>query len=115
MSDDTQTTGAADQMLPPPSDFRLFIQGFVGQAMMAMGKVPNPMTGETKVELPWASYFIDLIAMLDEKTSGNLSREEASFLESQLEMLRLTYVETAKEEGQLEGNGKGSEPTASED
>ncbi len=85
--------------MPPPVDFRLFLHGYVGQTMIALGKMPHPITGETKTELPWARYFIDLLGMLEDKTQGNLDKEEQAFLDSQLQTLRLTYVETAKDEG----------------
>jgi hypothetical protein len=81
---------------PPPIDFNLFIEGFVGQALVALGKIPHPVTGETKVELPWARYFIDILGMLDEKTRGNLDKETAGLLESRLTMLRMTYVDMQK-------------------
>ncbi|GEM_PF-2604564 len=83
-------------MAPPPVDFRLFIEGFVGQALVALGKIPHPVTGETSVELPWARYFIDILGMLEEKTQGNLDKELASLLESRLTMLRMTFVDMQK-------------------
>ncbi len=81
---------------PPPVDFRLFIEGFVGQALVALGKIPNPVSGETSVALPWARYFIDILGMLEDKTQGNLDKETAGLLESRLTMLRMTFVDTQK-------------------
>ncbi len=83
-------------MAPPPVDFKLFIEGFVGQALVALGKIPHPISGKTSVELPWARYFIDILGMLEDKTAGNLDKETASLLESRLTMLRMTYVDMQK-------------------
>lgn len=84
---------------PPPVDFRILLQSFASQAMVSMGKMQNPLTGKTEVNLPWARYFIDVIAMLEEKTKANLDPAESSVLTSTLNTLRLTFVETEKEEG----------------
>ncbi len=96
--ENTETTEGPDlqAMAPPPVDFRLFIEGFVGQAMVALGKIPHPITGETKMELPWARYFIDILGMLEDKTKGNLDKETAGLLESRLTMLRMTFVDMQK-------------------
>ncbi len=91
---------------PPPVDFRLFLEGFVGQALVAMGKLPHPVTNETRVDLPWARYFIDLLDLLKKKTAGNLDAAEERVFEQQLAMLRLTFVEVQKEHG---GKGEGPE------
>lgn len=84
---------------PPPVDFRLFLEGFVGQALVAMGKLPHPVTNETRVDLPWARYFIDLLDLLKKKTKGNLDAAEERVFEQQLTMLRLTFVEVQEKHG----------------
>ena len=92
-------------MAPPPVDFRLFLEGFVGQALVAMGKIPHPVTGKTETDLAWARYFIDLLGLLETKTKGNLDEAEARVLEQQLSTLRLTFVET-KKEAEAEDSGE---------
>ncbi|MFQ5507414.1 MAG: DUF1844 domain-containing protein [Planctomycetota bacterium] len=102
MSDSRDESGevpGGDVPYPPPADFRLFLEGFIGQALVSLGKIPHPVTQQTEVNLPWAKYFIDLLGLLDEKTRGNLDKEEESMLRSQISMLRLTYVDTQKEAG----------------
>ncbi|MCB9891778.1 MAG: DUF1844 domain-containing protein [Planctomycetes bacterium] len=89
---------------PPPVDFRLLMASFSHQALAALGKVPHPVSGEVRVDLPWARYFIDLLGMLETKTAGNLSNEEQSALDSTLSMLRLNFVDmqrgaTSSEDG----------------
>ncbi len=97
-------------MAPPPVDFRLFLEGFVGQALVAMGKIPHPVTGKTETDLAWARYFIDLLGLLETKTKGNLDEAETRVLEQQLATLRLTFLEVQKETegtGAESGSGEG--------
>lgn len=100
MSDETKEPDSDDVGThpPPPVDFRIFCEGFVGQALYHLGKYPHPTTGETRRDLPWAKYFIDLLGMLADKTKGNLPDDERRFLETMLSTLRLTYVQEMKGE-----------------
>ena len=65
-------------------------------AMQQMGKIINPMTGKTDVNLEAAQSTIDLLDMLEAKTRGNLDKEEEKTLKDALSSLKMTYVETAK-------------------
>lgn len=78
------------------ANFMQFVGGFGFQALVQLGKAPNPMTGETSVDLPNAKYSIDLLGILQEKTKGNLTREEDEQLSSMLRDLRMEYVNTSK-------------------
>ncbi|HEX5035245.1 MAG TPA: DUF1844 domain-containing protein [bacterium] len=62
-------------------------------AQAALGISPNPRNGKLELRLPEAKYSIDLLAMLQQKTQGNLSPEEEKFLQALLYDLRLRYVE----------------------
>ena len=68
---------------------------FASAAMQQMGKLANPMTGKTEMELEMAQQSIDLLVMLEAKTKGNLDKEEARLIKDSLSSLQLTYVETA--------------------
>jgi hypothetical protein len=72
---------------------------YAHQAMIAMGKVVNPITKKAERNLDAARLFIDMLEMLEAKTKGNLSREEERLLQSSLGSLRLTYVEEAQSAG----------------
>jgi hypothetical protein len=77
----------------------LFAQLVMQQANMAMlllGKVPNPQTGETIRDIEAARLFIDQLEMLDEKTKGNLSKEEGQLLKQSLMSLRMAFVEAVE-------------------
>lgn len=77
-------------------DFQIFITSLGMQAMVFMGELSNPVTNETKVELPRAKYLIETIAMIKEKTKGNLTYEEQKSVDDMLYTLRLKYAEKAK-------------------
>jgi hypothetical protein len=81
--------------LPPPS-FPLLIATFASQASVAFGHVPNPIDGKTEVRLDLAKHAIDMLAVIEEKTMGNLTQQEASMLENVLHQLRVAYVEASK-------------------
>ena len=65
-------------------------------AMMLMGKVANPETGQVTRDMEAAKLFIDLLDMLEAKTRGNLSKEEANLLKQTLMSLHLTFVEAVE-------------------
>src|SRR6187200_1662730 len=73
-----------------------FIEFVLMQAQNAalfLGQIPNPQTGKGEVKLEVAKMFIDQLAMIQEKTRGNLSNEESAVLRNTLSNLQLAYVE----------------------
>ena len=73
-----------------------FIEFVVMQAQNAalfLGQIPNPKTGEPEVNLDLARMFIDQLEMIQEKTRGNLTNEEAAVLRNTLSNLQMAYVE----------------------
>lgn len=88
--------------------FVMLIFNFAQLAMVNLGKIANPETKETKVDLQGARYFIDSLVMLREKSKGNLSKEESDLLNDQIAMLQMNYAETA--EDQNKDKGKEEEP-----
>lgn len=79
----------------PPASFTVLLSTLATQAMAGLGLFPDPVTGEPTVNLPLAKHFIDTIAMLEEKTKGNLEGEEASQISDSLHQLRMAYMATA--------------------
>ncbi|MCX7886457.1 MAG: DUF1844 domain-containing protein [Verrucomicrobiae bacterium] len=69
---------------------------FSTQGMIALGKLVNPTTGKAEKNLGAARIFIDLLEMLERKTSGNLTADESRVLRSALTDLRLMFVEESK-------------------
>jgi len=76
--------------------FNIFITSLGMQAMIFLGEMANPANNETKVELERARYMIETIAMIKEKTQGNLSAEEQKLIDDVLYGLRLKYAEKSK-------------------
>jgi hypothetical protein len=64
-------------------------------AMQYLGKIINPMTSKTELNLEAAQATIDMIEMIEAKTRGNLDRDEDRLLKNTLTSLRMNYVETA--------------------
>lgn len=62
-------------------------------ALMLLGKVPHPETGEMFQEVESAKMFIDQLEMLEVKTKGNLDKREEGLLKQSLMALRMAYVE----------------------
>ena len=79
----------------PEPDFRVFVAGLYTQTLMSLGEVENPLTHKSEKNLPEAQFLIDTIDMLKQKTEGNLSSEEESYLVSLLHDLRMRYVRAA--------------------
>ena len=65
-------------------------------ALLHLGEIADPQTGEKKEDFGLAKHSIDTIGMLKEKTKGNLTEEEDKFLESILTDLRWRYVKATK-------------------
>ena len=95
MSDERQKNDAAEEALPR-IDFSTFILSLSHSALMHLGEAPHPETGEVEKNLALARQTIDLIAMLEEKTKGNLSGEEERMVAQILFDLRMRYVELSK-------------------
>ncbi len=81
-----------------------FVMMQAQNAALFLGQIPNPQTGEGEVNLDLARMFIDQLAMIQEKTRGNLSNEEATVLRNTLSNLQMTFVEVS----QSSGGGKGA-------
>ena len=90
----------------PPVDFTTLVMSLSTSAMAALGLVADPRSGErTECNLPLARHTIDLLALLEEKTRGNLTGEEERLLGQVLYDLRMCYVR-ACEAAQRKGKGK---------
>ena len=73
-----------------------FVMMQAQHAALFLGQIPNPQSGKPEVNLEMAKMFIDQLAMIQEKTRGNLSSEEGAVLRNTLANLQLAYVEVAR-------------------
>src|SRR5688500_2721972 len=84
-----------------------FVMMQAQNAALFLGQIPNPQTGEGEVNLDLARMFIDQLAMIQEKTRGNLTTEEAAVLRNTLSNLQMAFVEVSQS-----GAGGKTAPTA---
>jgi len=75
-----------------------FVVMHAQNAALFLGQIPNPKTGQGEVNLDLARMFIDQLAMIQEKTRGKLTSEEAKVLTNALSNLQMAYVEVAREQ-----------------
>ncbi len=69
-------------------------------AMMFLGLVPHPETGEQMQDLETAKMFIDQLEMIEAKTKGNLDKREEGLLQQSLTHLRMAFFEIVEGRGQ---------------
>lgn len=81
------------------ADFATLLLSLASSAQIGLGLSPNPGNGKLDKNLPQAKHAIDLLGILQEKTKGNLTREEGKLLEVLLYDLRVQYLEVKKETG----------------
>ncbi|MBT8387549.1 MAG: DUF1844 domain-containing protein [Ignavibacteria bacterium] len=67
-------------------------------AMMAMGKIKNPVTDKIDRNLEYAKVSIDTLDMLQARTKGNLTEYEEKFLSEALKDLKLNYVDEVEKD-----------------
>lgn len=93
----------------PPANFQTLLSTIASQALLYMGAIPDPMSGQRIAHLELAKHHIDLLGVLHEKTEGNLESEEQTMLDQTLQELRMYYTQVseqmAKQQAQQGGGG----------
>ncbi len=98
MSDDrkeekkSQSESQTKSYTLPKIDFSTFILSLNSSALVQLGLIEDPASGQKTKNLPLAKQTIDLLAMLEDKTRGNLTRDEDNILKNLLYELRMLYV-----------------------
>ena len=77
--------------------FSIFLSSLGMQAMIAMGKLENPLDGKKEANHDQARFLIDTLEILQEKTKSNLDSDEEKLLNEYLFNLRMMYVEVKKD------------------
>lgn len=90
-----ESEGGASCGKMPPVEFSGFIVSLAQAALMQLGDIPDPTTGQPVRNKDQARYSIDLIDMLSEKTKGNLTEEEQTLIQRVLSDLKLRFVRSA--------------------
>lgn len=78
----------------PPADFLGLVSILASQAFYALGVIRSAADKDKEIapDLPMARYHIDMLAMLEEKCKGNLTRQEQAVLTDTLAQLRMVFV-----------------------
>lgn len=85
-----------------PVSFVAFVLSLASNAAVHFGDLPDPVTNERRQpDLDAAAQLIEIIAMLEEKTRGNLSAEERQLIDQVLFELRMRYVEARKQQSPI--------------
>ena len=89
--DDSELPGADD-----PASFVNFLSTLATNAAAALGAVPHPATGKRSLDLESGKYWLDVLAMIKDKTKGNLHPKEARLVDALLGDLRMQYVQMVR-------------------
>lgn len=79
-----------------PVDFSTHVLSLASTALIAIGRMPAPDGEQHPVDLETARHLIDVLAMLEAKTKGNLDEAETKLLASLIYDLRVAYVDVQK-------------------
>lgn len=89
--DDSDIPGAED-----PASFVNFLTTLASQAAASLGAMPHPATGQRTVDLETGRYWIEVLAMLKEKTRNNLHPKEQELFDGLLSDLRMQFVQISR-------------------
>ena len=90
------------------------VNTFVQSAWISLGKVKNPVSDELERNVDQASYYIDLLDMLQTKMKGNLSEWEEQYILHSLSELKLNYIDEKKKKDPEVDSGDTKENSKSE-
>jgi hypothetical protein len=81
----------------PGVDFYSFVLSLSTSALIQLGKISDPVTNKTTQNIPAAKQTIDILAIIQEKTKGNLTDQEQAVLNNSLYDLRMMYISQTKQ------------------
>lgn len=96
---ETEAAGGPREL--PPANFAALINSFVTNIFFALGGYEDPRTKKRYVDLALAKHYVDLLAILEEKTRNNLSDDEKKLLDQALYETRMQYVQIAQKVSQV--------------
>ena len=80
-----------------PVDFSTHVLSLASTALIALGQMPGPEGESHELDLETARHLIDVLAMLEHRTKGNLDEAEQKLLGSLIYDLRVAYVDAQNE------------------
>jgi hypothetical protein len=94
--EETPNQGSAPEEEPGVLDFTAFVASIATNAIAGMGDLPGAEAQDLPKNLDLAKQYIDILAMLQDKTRGNLTQDEEQGLQQILTQLRMRFVEVSK-------------------
>lgn len=91
---------AEEQLKKEDQLFIHLVNTFVQSAWISLGKVKNPVTDKLERNLEQATYYIDLLGMLQTKMKGNLSEWEEQYIIHSLSELKLNFIDEQKKKSE---------------
>jgi len=101
---DARPNASRDEIMA--AHFASLVMQTAQMAVMLLGQMPHPETGQTVTDFEGARMFIDQLEMLEVKTKGNLSKDEEQLLKQSLVGTRMAFVDA------IEQQGKGAQAAA---
>lgn len=86
----------ADKATNPGTPFTNFIEPLIAQGYMSLGMLRNPYQPQAKIDVAAARQMIEILTLLKEKTTGNLTPDESDFVDTHLGELKLAFVQRTK-------------------
>lgn len=83
----------------PPASFPVLVSSILTQIFFALGAIEDPQTKQRHLDMDMAKHQIDMLAVLEEKTKGNLSDEEKKLLDRAIYESRMQYVQVSQHVG----------------
>jgi hypothetical protein len=87
-----ESKSRAEQSYMPKPTFSTFVLSLASSALVQLGEVPDPSTGEKLEDIALAKHTIDILAMLQDKVKNGLDAEETRLLEGLLYELRMKFI-----------------------
>ena len=88
-----EAASSGEEAPPRPTiDFPSYVLSYYTQGLVLLGEVPNPYTNKKEEDVEAARHTIDILSMIEQKTKGNLGKDEQQLLESVLYELRMKFV-----------------------
>lgn len=92
----TEAADSTGEPQAPAIDFGMFVMSLASSVLVHLGEIAHPESQQPERNLLLAKQTLDILALLHDKTRGNLTKEETELLENLLYDLRLKYVEAKK-------------------
>ena len=104
---------AEEQMKKEDQLFIHLVNTFVQSAWISLGKVKSPVSDKLERNLEQATYYIDLLDMLQTKMKGNLSEWEEQYIIHSLSELKLNFIEEQKKGDEATDDSQSNEKSGS--